>query len=119
MPNPDRLQQLSVPIAAIEHESSPRIDCTFLEGALSQFYTVEWWKGTALLYNSTNNAANSPRYTVQELGLVIQNVSGSDASNGYFCRVTVLDPIMGKTTTVIGTNTALVVIGKLCVCHNA
>ena len=114
MPNPDRLQQLSVPIAAIEHESSPRIDCTFLEGALSQFYSVEWWKGTTLVYNSTNNAANSPRYTVQELGLVIQNVSGSDASKGYFCRVTVLDPIMGKATTVIGTNTALVVIGKLC-----
>ena len=117
-PDPDRLQQLSEPITAFVHHS-PRIDCIFQEGALSQFYSVEWWKGNTLVYNSTNNATNSPRFTVQELGLVIQNVDGSDASEGYFCRVTVLDPVLNRETTTTGTNTALVVIGKLCVYHSA
>ena len=101
--DPDRLQQLSEPITAFLLKSSPTINCVVLEGALSQFYSVEWWKGTTLVYNSTNNPANSPRFSVQELGLVIQNVTGSDASEGYFCRVTVLDPIESRTTTVVGT----------------
>lgn len=94
-------------------ESSPRIDCVFLEGALSQFYSVEWWKGTTLVYSSTNNADNLPQFSVQELGLVIQNVTSSDASEGYFCRVTVQDPIMNTAITVTGTSTSLVVIGTL------
>ena len=104
-PDPDLLVQLSTPVIAMVAQSIP-IDCVFRAGRLLQYYSVEWFRGT-----DTNNLAGS-RYSLQALSLTIQNVTAEDASQGYYCRVTVLDPLENRTVTATGYSTELKVISK-------
>lgn len=72
--------------------TSPPLYCGFTLGALSQYYEIEWWRGTSLLDTDTPNS----RYRIlNNLTLVIENTQISDASDGYFCILRVINTFEG------------------------
>uniref|UniRef100_A0A1X7VHC3 Ig-like domain-containing protein n=1 Tax=Amphimedon queenslandica TaxID=400682 RepID=A0A1X7VHC3_AMPQE len=75
-------QVTTVPIGQI----SPPLSCGFPLGSLSQYYRVEWWRGTAKLDTTSNNT----KYQVlSDLSLIVNGADTRDASSGYYCKILV------------------------------
>lgn len=113
-PSPDSMlvQETSTPVRAMLAQTSPPLKCVYQKGQLSQYYSLQWFKGNILLANTAENNTN-PHFSINEdYSLIIHDVVSSDAGSGYYCRVTVTDPNTGFNETATGLNIQLIVIGK-------